>query len=137
MESFAKFILVVILTLAFLYSETGPFGSKDNKKNSVISSSKSSVIKANEIDPMCNIIVYTSTNCRRCDAAVEALESKDVRYCNKDINQSKINMDTYDKLGGGTCGPVAVIGNKIIRGFSYKFTKKSYSRAIDAMGPMY
>lgn len=48
-------------------------------------------------------------------------------------NQSKTNMDTYDRLGGGTCGPIAVIGNTVLRGFSYKNSKQSYSSAIDKM----
>ena len=126
-------ILVIILVVKYVYFGdyfdqiliTNPEVAVKEEKNGLL---------ANEIDPMCNVIVYTSVDCRLCTAAVDALESKGVRYCQKDINQSEQNMQTYDRLSGGkVCGPIAIIGDKVIKGFSYKFSEKSYSRAIDKL----
>ena len=87
---------------------------------------------ANQIDPMCNIIVFTSIDCIRCNAAVDAVESIGARYCQKDINQSVKNMQVYDQLSEGkACGPIAIIGNKVFKGFNYEFSKNRYSKAIE------
>jgi hypothetical protein len=72
-----------------------------------------------------------SDSCRSCNAAVKALEKTKVRYCKKDVNASKVNMENYDKLSRGEfCGPVTVIGDKIFRGFSYKTGEKSFHSAV-------
>ncbi len=98
------FAIAVVLFIYFEYIQKEPTNLNEQSINS-----SSDITKANQIDPMCNIIVYTSTDCQLCRAAIEAIESKGVRYCQKDINQSDQDMQTYDQLSGGeACGPIAV-----------------------------
>ena len=73
-------------------------------------------ISAREIDPNCDIIMFTTEHCPYCKKAKTYLASKGVSWCERDIEWSDVDAQLFKQLGGkGT--PLTIIGSQVIGGF--------------------
>ncbi len=76
-------------------------------------------VSAREIDPNCDIIMFTTESCPYCKKAKTYLASKGVQWCERDIEWSDEDAQLFKQLGGkGT--PLTIIGNQVIGGFVAK-----------------
>jgi glutaredoxin len=74
-------------------------------------------LAANEIDPDCDIVVFTTETCPYCAKARELLDNSEHYWCEFDINESREAHRLFKELGGRGV-PFAFIGNQEIRGYN-------------------
>ncbi len=74
-------------------------------------------LAANEIDPDCDIVVFTTETCPYCDKARELLDNSEHYWCEFDINESREAHRLFKEFGGRGV-PFAFIGNQNIRGYN-------------------
>ncbi|HHL32332.1 MAG TPA: hypothetical protein ENJ41_07065 [Oceanospirillales bacterium] len=85
-------------------------------------------VSAREIDPQCDIIMYTTADCPYCKKAKKYLASQGAQWCEKDIEWSDEDMAMFRKLGGkGT--PLTIIGNQVIGGY----VKSRFDQALQQL----
>lgn len=86
-------------------------------------------VSAREIDPQCDIIMFTTESCPYCKKAKTYLASQGVSWCERDIEWSDDDRQLFIKLGGvGT--PLTVIGDVVIGGFH---DEKRYNKALSKL----
>ncbi len=101
----------VIVTLYFVYQNQIKILNQD--------------IKARDIDPNCDIIMFTTESCPYCKKAKTYLATKGVSWCERDIEWSDEDRLLFKQLGGvGT--PLTIIGDEIIGGF----VEKRFAKAL-------
>ncbi len=82
-------------------------------------------VSAREIDPNCDIIMFTTESCPYCKKAKTYLASKGVAWCERDIEWSDEDAQLFKQLGGkGT--PLTIIGDTVIGGF----VEKRFAKAL-------
>ena len=74
-------------------------------------------LAANEIDPECDIVVFTTETCPYCAKARELLDNSGHYWCEIDINESREGHRLYKELGGRGV-PFAFIGIQKIPGYN-------------------
>ena len=74
---------------------------------------------ARELDPNCDVVIFTTKSCPYCHQARQLLEKSYVAWCDKDIEVSSEDYATFKKLGGRGV-PLAVIGEELVFGFQTK-----------------
>ena len=79
---------------------------------------------AQEIDSSCDVILFTTASCPYCKRARAFLKTKEIPYCEKDINRKKANKAAY-KYVGGRGVPVLVIGNRVVHGYNTSAISKA------------
>ncbi len=73
-------------------------------------------VSARDIDPNCDIIMFTTEHCPYCKKAKKYLASQGAQWCERDIEWSDEDAQLFKQLGGkGT--PLIVIGNHVIGGY--------------------
>ena len=80
---------------------------------------------AREIDPQCDVVLFTTPSCGYCKKAKKLLKDTDVAWCEKDINYSQENKNVFHSLGGRGV-PLMVAGDKILKGYE----RNAYLSAI-------
>ena len=81
-------------------------------------------VSAREIDPNCDIVMFTTEHCLYCKKAKKYLASQGVKWCERDIEWSDQDAQLFKQLGGkGT--PLTVIGHSVIGGFVESRFKKA------------
>ena len=84
-------------------------------------------VSAREIDPECDIIMFTTESCPYCKKAKTYLASKGVQWCERDIEWSEEDAQLFKQLGGkGT--PLTIIGDVVIGGFVEARFKKALEK---------
>lgn len=74
-------------------------------------------ISARDIDPNCDIIMFTTEACPYCEKAKKYLASQGATWCERDIEWSDDDAQLFKQLGGfGT--PLTIIGSEVIGGFN-------------------
>ncbi len=85
-------------------------------------------VSARDIDPNCDIIMFTTESCPYCKKAKTYLASKGIQWCERDIEWSDEDAQLFKQLGGkGT--PLTIIGDVVIGGF----VEKRFDKALKAM----
>ena len=85
-------------------------------------------VSARDIDPNCDIIMFTTESCPYCKKAKTYLASKGVSWCERDIEWSDEDAQLFKQLGGkGT--PLTIIGNQVIGGY----VENRFDRALDKL----
>ncbi|MBL4661454.1 MAG: hypothetical protein JKY19_13940, partial [Alcanivoracaceae bacterium] len=103
-----KYILPVLLYSAVAYSLFFIYQNQIRVINQKVS--------AREIDPACDIVMFTTDHCPYCAKAKAYLISQGAQYCERDIEWSEEDNQLFKQLGGkGT--PLTVIGQTVIGGF--------------------
>ncbi len=65
------------------------------------------------------VIIYTTSWCGYCAAAIEMLDELDIPFVDKDIERDAIARSEYRKKSGGRKGvPLIDVDGQILRGFS-------------------
>lgn len=64
------------------------------------------------------VVLYSTTWCGYCTKAIEYMDSKNIDYVNKDIEDGSENRAEYQALGGTGGVPFIVFGDKVMQGFS-------------------
>ena len=86
-------------------------------------------VSAREIDPQCDIIMFTTESCPYCKKAKTYLASQGVSWCERDIEWSQEDAQLFKKLGGvGT--PLTIIGDVVIGGFH---DEKRFALALEKL----
>ena len=98
-----KILIIIIAVVIVIYTFRG--------------SSEEVLLAANEIDPECDIVVFTTETCPYCTKARELLDNSEHYWCEFDINESREAHRIFKELGGRGV-PFAFIGNQKIRGYN-------------------
>jgi len=86
-------------------------------------------VSARDIDPQCDIIMFTTESCPYCIKAKKYLASQGVQWCERDIEWSEENAQLFKELGGvGT--PLTIIGSEVIGGFR---DEKRFASALEKL----
>ena len=81
-------------------------------------------VTARDIDPDCDIIMFTTESCPYCKKAKTYLASQGVSWCERDIEWSEQDAQLFKELGGrGT--PLTIIGSSVIGGFQNEYRFKN------------
>lgn len=72
---------------------------------------------AKEIDPGCDIVIFTTSSCSYCKRAKKLLASYKVKWCEKNITKSSQNLAVYNQLGGKGV-PLTLFGSDIRHGYN-------------------
>ena len=81
-------------------------------------------VTARDIDPSCDIVMFTTESCPYCKKAKTYLASQGVSWCERDIEWSDEDAQLFRELGGkGT--PLTIIGSSIIGGFQNEYRFKA------------
>lgn len=118
-----KFFLILVLFYAVYNVFTG---NHSINTNDALEVNISNGVSARQIDPSCDVILFTTSSCGYCKQARNLLINKDIAWCEKDINTSNQNYKVFKSLGGKGV-PVAVIGYNLLLGYS----QEEYKEAID------
>ena len=103
----------VIVTLYFIYQNQLKILNQD--------------VKARDIDPNCDIIMFTTESCPYCKKAKTYLATQGVTWCERDIEWSDADAKLFKQLGGvGT--PLTIIGDEVIGGFIQSRYKKALEK---------
>lgn len=85
-------------------------------------------VSAREIDPNCDIVMFTTAHCPYCKKAKTFLATQGATWCERDIEWSDEDAQLFKQLGGkGT--PLTVIGDVVIGGF----VEKRFKKALDKL----
>ncbi len=74
-------------------------------------------LSAHEIDPSCDVVVFTTARCPYCKKARAFLNNENINWCERDINQNPEYRVMYTKLGGNGV-PFAIFGSTKVHGYS-------------------
>jgi len=120
MQKIKKYILptllygAVVYSLFFIYQTQIKIMTQD--------------VSAREIDPNCDIIMFTTEHCPYCKKAKTYLAAQGVTWCERDIEWSEQDAQLFKQLGGkGT--PLTVIGDVVIGGF----VKNRFKKALEKL----
>lgn len=80
-------------------------------------------ISAREIDPSCDVVVFTTATCPYCKKARDFLNAENVLWCEKDIEKGDQNRALFEELGGQGV-PYALFGGNIVDGVSRELYQK-------------
>jgi glutaredoxin len=72
---------------------------------------------AQQLVPGCDAVVFTTQSCPYCKLARDFLDSKQVNWCEYDINESKANK-AFWKESGGKGVPHSIIGDITLKGWN-------------------
>ncbi|MCX4029152.1 hypothetical protein H0A36_17295 [Endozoicomonas sp. SM1973] len=102
-----KFLLVfIVLVAAFFALKPG-----------------SAPFTAREVNPTCDIIMFSTSWCPVCKSAGEYLDRKNYKYCEVDIEKDSVAYDYYKRLG--TQGvPTILIGDQVTVGLNPREIEK-------------
>ncbi len=84
-------------------------------------------LSAQEIDPSCDVIVFTTASCPYCKKARDFLNEENINWCERDINKNQEYRVMYDELGGKGV-PFAIFGSKKVHGYSQQIYKDESDR---------
>ncbi len=98
-----KKLIVIIAVFVVIYAFRG--------------SSEGVHLAANEIDPECDIVVFTTETCPYCAKTRELLYNSEHKWGEFDINESREAHRLFKELGGRGV-PFDFIGNQKIRGYN-------------------
>lgn len=73
------------------------------------------------------VVLYSTTWCGYCTKAIKYMDSKNIDYVNKDIEDGSDNKSEYQELGGTGGVPFIVFGDQIMKGFSASGFDKHYA----------
>lgn len=76
-------------------------------------------MSAQEIDPSCDVVVFTTATCPYCKKARDFLNAEDLAWCERDIGKNGEDRALYKKLGGKGV-PFAIFGDNKVQGFYLK-----------------
>jgi len=111
-----KLIIYIVLffTAYYVYSNANENSNSD--------------VSARELYSQCDIVLFTTASCPYCKKARSLLISKGKRWCERDINISAEYHKVFKSLGGKGV-PLAVIGDKLIKGYR----EDQYIAALDQL----
>ncbi len=95
-------------------------------------SGSQSTVSARDLEPRCDVVIFTTASCPYCKKAKNLLITKGAKWCEKNIERSSQNRDLYKSLGGRGV-PFAVVGTEIIKGFR----EQRYIQALSQIEPAY
>jgi glutaredoxin len=72
---------------------------------------------AHEIDPKCEVVLFTTSSCAYCKKAKKLLQNSGAKWCEKNINSSQQNRQVFESLGAKGV-PVMVTDNAVVMGFN-------------------
>lgn len=120
MQKLKKNILLVLLYAAVIYSLFFIYQTQIAIVDQEVT--------ARDIDPNCDIVMFTTEHCPYCKKAKTYLASQGVTWCERDIEWSDEDAQLFKQLGGkGT--PLTVIGDVVIGGF----VKSRFKRALEKL----
>ncbi len=73
-------------------------------------------LSAQEIDPSCDVVVFTTATCPYCKKARDFLNAEGIAWCEKDIGKNVQDRALYKKLGGKGV-PFAIFADNKVQGF--------------------
>ncbi|VAW48990.1 hypothetical protein MNBD_GAMMA03-514 [hydrothermal vent metagenome] len=114
----------LILLLVFSYGIYHFYVGSDDDVDSGVS--------ARELEPRCDVILFTTASCPYCKKARNLLITKRAKWCEKDINISTENHKLFKSLGGRGV-PLALIGSEVIKGYR----ESNYIAALEQIEVMY
>ena len=82
------------------------------------STPKSADFSASDVDPECDVIMYTASWCPACTQTKAYFDRKDYPYCEYDIETNAPEVNYYRKLGTRSI-PTLLIGNQVVVGGKY------------------
>jgi len=83
---------------------------------------------AREIDPSCDVVMFTTPSCPYCKKARDLMDSRGQQWCEKDISNSKENRQIFKSIGGKGV-PVTVFADLILHGYR----ESNYIAALNSL----